>query len=240
MAKSGRRRLPLTFEPTRGARNSDLISQVHAANKDSSSAQQLLDSGLIDAYQQASLYGNKHFDSSKWLLKNLGPMPKPLRLLDVGSLRLVYAKYKWIDATYIDLHSRHPKIQTADLLTFQPVDNRLFHVVCLSLVLNFVGCAEARYDMLVKARQLVDPENGLVSIVLPRAVLFNSRRMTLEYFEWILTLVGLKIIHQNHTKKLSMFIARYAQPSGGMSTIMKAPNLVLNGANNFKITPKFC
>lgn len=233
MPKSNRRK-PITFKPAKAA-NNEIISRVHAENKKADSAQALFDTGLIDAYQQASLYGNKHFDSSKWLVQNMGPMPKPLKLLDVGSLRPVYSKYNWIDATYIDLHSRHPQIKTADLLSFTPEDGQPFHVVCLSLVINFVGCPVKRYSMLEKARKLVIAESGLVFIVLPRAVLFNSRRMTVDYFNSILAHIGLSVVVQKHTKKLSMFITRHDAPNHKVLP-SKTPNLDMKGANNFRIS----
>lgn len=232
MAKSSKRK-PITYQPAKAANNA-IISRVHAENKKTSSAQALFDTGMIDAYQQASLYGNKHFDSSKWLIQNMGPMTKPLRLLDVGSLRLVYSKYNWIEATYIDLHSRHPQIHTADLLSFQPDDGKLFNVVCLSLVINFVGCPYQRYLMLKKSRELLEP-SGIVFIVLPRAVLFNSRRMTVDYFKSILSYTGLETLVEKHTKKLSMFITKSCAPNCG-ALPMKPPNLELSGANNFRIS----
>lgn len=235
MAKTSKRK-PITYQPAKAA-NNEIISRVHAENKKNSSAQALFDTGMIDAYQQASLYGNKHFDSSKWLIQNMGPMPKPLKLLDVGSLRLVYSKYSWIEATYIDLHSRHPQIQTADLLTFLPEDGKLFNIVCLSLVINFVGCPYQRFLMLRKARQLLDPnfKDGIVFIVLPRAVLFNSRRMTVDYFKSILSHTGLETIVEKHSKKLSMFITKSCPPILD-SLPLKTPNLALSGANNFRIS----
>lgn len=233
-AKS-RPRIPLTFSGERRlARHSDLISSIHAKNKADEGQELVLESGLIDEYQKASLYGNKHFDASRWLLANLcrKGLPKRARLLDVGSLRPVYAKYSWIDATHIDLHPRHPGILQQDLFTFEPDSG--FDVVCMSLVINFVGCPRRRYQMLVKARDLLRPA-GYLMIVLPRAVLDNSRRMTADHFVSICSRVGLTVLRSHTSAKLSFFLFARSEPLLG--PLPDAPKLKVSGANNFRITP---
>ena len=63
------------------------------------------------------------------------------RLLDVGALRSdnYRACASWIDATPIDLHSRHPSILEQDLLRMDlELHREAWDVISLSLVLNFV------------------------------------------------------------------------------------------------------
>ncbi|KAK3831902.1 MAG: putative methyltransferase-domain-containing protein [Linnemannia gamsii] len=142
-----------------------LIRRYHTLNKelsqclariDQSTAirQEMDDLGGLDMYQKASTLGQskqRGGDSSKWLIpvieschpqldKKAG---KPLRLLDIGALSPHnYQKYSsWIKVTPIDLNPQDPLITKMDFLEM-PVPtskDELFDVVCLSLVVNFVG-----------------------------------------------------------------------------------------------------
>ncbi|RUS32794.1 putative methyltransferase-domain-containing protein [Jimgerdemannia flammicorona] len=110
--------------------------------------------GGLDWYQKASTLGQskqRGGDSSKWLVgvleeKKIKEKYKdilPFRLLDVGALLPTnYAAYSsWIRATPIDLNPQHPEIRKQDFLKMAPPagDGERFDVVCLSLVVNFVG-----------------------------------------------------------------------------------------------------
>lgn len=232
----GKAKKPITFRAVKkGSKNNTLISKVHAANKKKDGIENLLTSGLIDAYQQASLYGTKHFNSSKWLIKQLGKVKeKPILLLDVGALQPVYHPYKqWIDAIYIDLHPRHPAVRQADLLSFECI--KPFDVVCLSLVINFVGCPKQRFQIIQKARTLLKPDSGLAYIVLPKAVIFNSRRFSLEYFQRLLAYIGFETVVSHHSNKLSFFLLKHSQPCSTFPGT--PPNIQKCASNNFRICP---
>lgn len=128
---------------------------------------------------------------TNYLLKELLPL-KSISLLDVGALTSkTYEKLKnttskagnWPVATVrsIDLNPRDPLIEKADLLNFQP--HELFDIVCLSLVVNFVGCPFLKGDLIKTAVTLLNPNGlSLLYIVLPVATLWNSRYMTYNHF----------------------------------------------------------
>ena len=69
-------------------------------------------------------------------------MRAQLRLLDVGAIGgTSYNDWKWIEATSIDLNPQAKHVQKYDFFDF-PLpgkDDKLYDVVGLSLVLNFVG-----------------------------------------------------------------------------------------------------
>lgn len=103
--------------------------------------------GGLSLYQQASLQGARHGETSKWLIQtveaNYGGR-KERRLLDVGAIAgTSYAKYKSITATYIDLNPAADHVIKADFLTY-PLPEKPFDIVCLSLVVNFVGDLDSR------------------------------------------------------------------------------------------------
>jgi 25S rRNA (adenine2142-N1)-methyltransferase len=108
--------------------------------------------GGLEWYQRASKLGQSKArggDSSKWLMGVLQreSIPErykdqPMRLLDVGALSpFNYEKYKWINTTPIDLNSQHHLIQQQDFLQMPPPEkeDERYDIVCLSLVVNFVG-----------------------------------------------------------------------------------------------------
>lgn len=67
--------------------------------------------------------------------------PNLLRLLDVGAVKPDNYRpcASWIDATPIDLHSRHPSILEQDFLCMDLERHReAWDIISLSLVLNFV------------------------------------------------------------------------------------------------------
>lgn len=110
--------------------------------------------GGLDWYQKASQLGQSKArggDSSKWLIQTLNAhckdvvdkTSKPLRVLDIGAVAPDnYKPYSsWITAKPIDLNPQHPDIQKQDFLQMAPPtsDDTKFDIVCLSLVINFVG-----------------------------------------------------------------------------------------------------
>lgn len=126
--------------------------------------------GGLKEYQKASLHGARHGDSSKWLITTLEKLHgrRPTRLLDVGAIAgTSYKKYKSIQPTYIDINPQADHVIKADFLEF-PEPEELFDVVCLSLVLNYVGSIEDRAEMIQRAHLFTQPE-GYLYVVLPLA-----------------------------------------------------------------------
>ena len=86
-------------------------------------------------YVSHSRYGNDSYEANV------------CRLLEVGALKPDNYKscQSWIDATPIDLHSRHPSIQEQDFLKMDEDEHRLsWDIISLSLVVNFVPDAKDR------------------------------------------------------------------------------------------------
>lgn len=122
--------------------------------------------GGLDWYQKASQLGQSKTrggDSSKWLIQTLksycqstlDATSKPIKVLDVGAVAPDnYKAYtSWIHAKPIDLNPQHPDIQKQDFLVMNPpkVEDK-FDIVCLSLVINFVGDPKDRGKSI-----LIDP-----------------------------------------------------------------------------------
>ena len=55
----------------------------------------------------------------------------------------------------IDQHSQHAFVTEIDFFAFRPPSNKQYDVVSLSLVVNFVGDAKKRGEMLFKVRAAV-------------------------------------------------------------------------------------
>lgn len=228
IAKEGKKRL----------KNNDLISKYHAKLNDQDS-DELERLGGFEAYQSASLYGTKHGDTSKWLLKELRPLiqdklepgqPK-LELLDVGALEHNYTSVKWVETEAIDLHPRIPGIKRENFLEYTVPNGKLKDVVCLSLVMNFEGDPHNRGKMLAKAHEVLE-EAGFLFVVLPRSCIDHSRFVTLEYFTQVLGSTGFKLVKHHLSKKLAYFLCQKQEPNGVHPT---EPNIKAAGFNNFKI-----
>ncbi|PIA18699.1 hypothetical protein COEREDRAFT_33665, partial [Coemansia reversa NRRL 1564] len=198
----GAKRLELT--------NSQKISEVELRIEQV--AQEMAQMGGLDWYQKASLLGQskqRGGDTSRWLVPKLRELklhqrPQKLRLLDVGALScLNYARERaWIDAVPIDLNSQEPGIIEQDFL-----DITLFDVVCLSLVVNFIGDPTRRGDMLRQASQLL-VSGGYLFLVLPRACVTNSRYLDDERLQTIMQHLGFEQLFIHHTSKLAHYLYR--------------------------------
>jgi 25S rRNA (adenine2142-N1)-methyltransferase len=130
----------------KGDPNSSLRQQ-----KEKSILSEMESMGGLDWYQKASQLGQSKTrggDSSKWLIQTLkahcqdalDAAAKPLKRLDIGAVAPDnYKAYaSWIHAKPIDLNPQHPDIQQQDFLKMKVPDEK-FDIVCLSLVINFVG-----------------------------------------------------------------------------------------------------
>ncbi|KAJ2554684.1 25S rRNA (adenine2142-N1)-methyltransferase [Coemansia sp. RSA 1933] len=165
--------------------------------------QEMARMGGLDWYQKASLLGQckqRGGDTSRWLVPKLNELGfgkektrEPLKLLDVGALssRNYVKERSWIDVLPIDLNSQERGIHKQDFLDIDPdravvlgddehdagisdLFAKPFDVVCLSLVVNFVGDPVKRGDMLKQARRLLTPD-GILFLVLPLSCIANSR-----------------------------------------------------------------
>ncbi|KAJ2690399.1 25S rRNA (adenine2142-N1)-methyltransferase [Coemansia spiralis] len=193
--------------------------------------------GGLDWYQKASLLGqckSRGGDTSRWLVPKLRDLDLhkkegKLRLLDVGALScLNYAKERaWIDVVPIDLNSQEPGIYQQDFLDIgkQANDGQTragedeedgdishlfetpFDVICLSLVVNFIGDPVRRGDMLKQATRLLAP-GGLLFLVLPLSCVTNSRYLDDERLLAIAQHLGLEKLHMHHTAKLAHYLYR--------------------------------
>lgn len=225
-------------EPKRAKRTSSrLISECHARLNDSpagSTGEALEGLGGFAAYQAASLYGTKHSgDTSRWLLKQLRAEPRrpaKLRVLDVGALAHNYADVRWMQVEAIDLRPTVPGIRRQDFLAYSPAGSK--DLVCLSLVINFVGEPELRGRMLAKAHQVLAPD-GLLFVVLPRSCIERSRYVTPAYFGQLCRKVGFETAQAHTSAKLAYFLLRRAEPQPGLA--LAEPCLRASGHNNFKI-----
>lgn len=181
--------------------------------------------GGLESYQLASKLGqssDRGGDSSKVLVDWLNPQPSrlkdtpfKLRVLEVGALssRNACSKNPALDVTRIDLNSQEPGILKQDFMQRPlPRDERdLFHIVSLSLVLNYVPDAVGRGEMLKRCvafltRSLPDGFPGAFApslfLVLPAPCVYNSRYLTDARLGEILSSMGFTLARNKQTSKL--------------------------------------
>ncbi|KAI9600729.1 hypothetical protein H4Q26_000520 [Puccinia striiformis f. sp. tritici PST-130] len=196
--------------------------------------------GGLEAYQTASKIGGaveNGGETGKWCaqtLINLGLRPSgpanainKITLLDVGAIDgKSYAKYTdWISTTSIDINPIDESIVArCDFFQFPipKTEDQKFDVVCLSLVLNFIGDLKKRGEMIKRARKFLKP-TGKLFIVLPLACLNNSRYLDFERFKMILNYLGFKTIKQHNSSKLTYWLlekANFEQPNKTLSMVI--------------------
>ncbi|KAJ2502939.1 25S rRNA (adenine2142-N1)-methyltransferase [Coemansia sp. RSA 1972] len=228
-------------------------------------SEEMTQMGGLDWYQRASLLGQskqRGGDTSRWFVPKLRELDlhkgQKLRLLDVGALScLNYAKERaWIDVTPIDLNSQEPGIYQQDFLDIKPPNvislnsdkdtdsttsnSHLFHmpfdIVCLSLVVNFIGDPVKRGDMLRQAVQLLVP-NGHLFLVLPLSCLINSRYLNDEHLLAIMSHLGFTQLFSHHTAKLAHYVYKLTKSPAKNETKKFSKRLIHPGAgrNNFSI-----
>jgi 25S rRNA (adenine2142-N1)-methyltransferase len=218
--------------------------------------------GGLDAYQKASLLGQdkrRGGDSSKWFIKQLLSMKKPehfksdknyiagkpsppetYSLLDVGAVSgSNYIKEgKWIKTKAIDLNPQDSLVEKADFFEF-PIPQEKYQILCLSLVINFVGDPKRRGIMIARANKFL-VTNGLLFVVLPNPCVNNSRYCTNEHFKKILEYLGFKLETSHISRKLVYYLFRKIKEINNLSKIQnskpKFPKVLLNdgvSTNNF-------
>ncbi|KAK4698705.1 25S rRNA (adenine2142-N1)-methyltransferase, partial [Phenoliferia sp. Uapishka_3] len=162
-----------------------------------------------------------------------------LRLLDVGAISgTSFADWSWIDTTCIDLNPQAPHVLKYDFFDYPvPPPDKLFDVVGLSLVVNFIGSLSARGDILLHAHSYLKP-SGYLYLVLPLPCLTNSRYMTHERLEGILTTTGWSKAKQHDSAKLTYWLLKRTEGEGNRDGKIWKKEEVRKGVrrNNFCIT----
>ncbi|SHO80128.1 Similar to S.cerevisiae protein BMT2 (Nucleolar S-adenosylmethionine-dependent rRNA methyltransferase) [Malassezia sympodialis ATCC 42132] len=177
--------------------------------------------GGLAAYQDQSSTGGavvRGGESGKWcvkVLKELWPLSRKVRLLDVGAIAgTAYAAWPgFVETTSMDLHPRADHVIACDFFDFPvPADDaHKFDVVGLSLVLNFVGDLHRRGAMLVHAHQYLRP-GGYVYVVLPLACVANSRYMSHQHFRSLVRSVGYDVVRQEDSQRLTRWLLQQRDP----------------------------
>ena len=91
-----------------------------------------------------------------------------IRMLEVGALKVDNAcsRNPRIDVERIDLQSQHPQIQTQDFMQ-RPLPSTAeekFHIVSLSLVLNYLGTSKGRGEMLGRVHKFLIQPHFLTAV----------------------------------------------------------------------------
>ncbi|KAL4883106.1 putative methyltransferase-domain-containing protein [Aspergillus karnatakaensis] len=185
--------------------------------------------GGLESYQIASKLGqsiDRGGDSSKVLIDWINPALREttykLRVLEVGALSTKNAcsRHEHLDVTGIDLNSQEPGILKQDFME-RPLphdDSDRFHIISLSLVLNYVPDPVSRGEMLKRCVPFLTkspPTGSSVSIVpslflvLPAPCLVNSRYLTQRRLGDILTSIGFTLSRSKQTSKLIYQLWKY-------------------------------
>lgn len=188
---------------------------------------QIAAKGGLESYQLASKLGqasDRGGDSSKvlieWLDPHLSQLTSPssqskLRVLEVGALsaRNACSRNQWLDVTPIDLNSQESGILRQDFMR-RPLpgdESERFHIISLSLVLNYVPDAVGRGEMLKRCVAFLTkslpegyPESfsPCLFLVLPAPCVYNSRYLTETRLGEILSSMGFILARNKQTSKL--------------------------------------
>ena len=196
--------------------------------------QKIAANGGIESYQLASKKGqskDRGGDSSKLLIEWMQPVLRQLkgeggrlRLLEVGALSTKNAcsMAKSLDVFRIDLNSQEEGILEQDFME-RPLpksDAEKFHIISLSLVLNYVPDAATRGEMLRRTTKFLTQPNHLpqleegkilpcLFLVLPAPCVSNSRYFTEERLGAIMTSIGYSMTERKVTNKLVYYLWTY-------------------------------
>ena len=212
--------------------------------------------GGLESYQLASTIGqssSRGGDSSKvlveWLKADFAQAHangERLRMLEVGALSMTNAcsHVPCLQIDRIDLHAQMPGIQEIDFMKLPlPVtETERYHIVSLSLVLNFVPEATARGEMLRRIpkflRRVTDTAEKFASclfFVLPLPCLENARYMDETRLDSILQSLGFINMHVKKTAKLYYSLWRYNEATNVHQTFAKKALRAGGKRNNFAI-----
>ncbi|OBZ84581.1 25S rRNA adenine-N(1) methyltransferase [Choanephora cucurbitarum] len=204
--------------------------------------------GGLDWYQKASQLGqskSRGGDSSKWLIQTLKQHStkkvETLRVLDIGAVAPDnYKPYPWITAKPIDLNPQHPDIEKQDFLEMKPptTDQDKFDIVCLSLVINFVGDPKARGRMLIHTRNFltlpsVQDRLHYLFLVVPLPCVTNSRYMTHTHLLDMMKSIGYtKCLHHHFSNKLAYYLFELTEKTNTRKVQWKKKVLEDGGGKN--------
>eukprot|EP00698_Gefionella_okellyi_P013094 TRINITY_DN3564_c0_g1_i2.p1 TRINITY_DN3564_c0_g1~~TRINITY_DN3564_c0_g1_i2.p1 ORF type:complete len:184 (-),score=26.74 TRINITY_DN3564_c0_g1_i2:292-843(-) len=161
----------------------------------------------------------------------------PVSVLDVGALTNHYLPYQsWIKSTAIDLEPRHPTVRRCDFFDFPVVESQ-FDVIVLSLVLNFVPRHSMRGEMLVRCRTMLKA-NGFLFLILPLACVSNSRFLTRESFQHLMTGLHFELVSVKESRKLVYYMFKLPLKPDHLSSCVVKRKVISDGAgkNNFSIS----
>lgn len=196
--------------------------------------QKIAANGGIRSYQLASKKGqskDRGGDSSKVLLEMVPSLRKEenghFRLLEIGALSTENAcsKLKTLDVTRIDLNSQEKGILQQDFME-RPLptsDDERFHIISLSLVLNYVPDSAARGEMLLRTikflaqatkteRDAHPNQIPCLFLVLPEACITNSRYFSLKRLNEMTERIGYITTAKKSTNKLIYLLLTYEGP----------------------------
>ncbi|RAL08382.1 25S rRNA (adenine2142-N1)-methyltransferase [Aspergillus homomorphus CBS 101889] len=196
--------------------DADLVTKIDA---------QIQENGGLESYQIASKLGQSSLrggDSSKLLVNWIFPRLQPLkskscrfRVLEIGALSTQNAcsMNKSLEVTRIDLNSQEAGILKQDFMERPLPENEdeQFHIISLSLVLNYVPDAVVRGEMLKRCTSFLTktPPSGLCQpacpclfLVLPAACVNNSRYLTEARLQEIMSSMGFVLSNSKKTHKL--------------------------------------
>jgi 25S rRNA (adenine2142-N1)-methyltransferase len=194
---------------------------------------QIQSNGGLESYQLASRAGQsleRGGDSSKvlvdWIKPKLALLRSSsvkLRVLEVGALstRNACSQNPSLEVTRIDLHPQEPGILQQDFME-RPIpvhDDEKFHLISLSLVLNYVPAAAGRGDMLRRCApfltgtlpsdfSLIDFAPCLF-LALPAACVINSRYLNEKRLQDVMRSLGFKLLESKMTLKLCFQLWEY-------------------------------
>lgn len=186
--------------------------------------------GGIRSYQLASTLGqstSRGGDSSKVLVEWLKPAfeqarlnGERLRMLEVGALSIQNAcsKVSCLDIDRVDLHSQTSEIREIDFMALPVPEAEVekYHIISLSLVLNFVPKTAARGEMLRRIPEFLcsspDTMSNFAShlfFVLPLPCIENARYLNEERLNAIVESLGFINAHVKKTAKLYYSLWKY-------------------------------
>lgn len=217
--------------------------------------------GGLKSYQLASKTGQsmqRGGDTSHilvdWVRGYLGGLDKlssNLRVLEIGALSTQNAcsKEHYLDVTRIDLNSPEPGIRQQDFMKrpHPKNDEERFHVISLSLVLNYVPTAAERGNMLRRCvffltRPLASDAQFNVFLpclflVLPAPCIKNSRYLNEQLFKEIMASLGFTLLRDKVTAKLVYQLWRMTGTDKNLNQSFSKRGLNPGKArNNFAIT----
>jgi 25S rRNA (adenine2142-N1)-methyltransferase len=171
-----------------------------------------------------------------------------LRVLEIGALstRNEISKIDRLEVMRIDLRSQEPGIQEIDFmdLSVPDTEGQRYHIISLSLVLNFVPNAAARGAMLQRisgflTRDVSESPSRLLPclfLVLPLPCVANSRYLTEDRLEEMMMSLDFSLIKTKKTNKLYYSLWKHQRGGGGRAMAYKKKELRSGSSrNNFAI-----